>query len=305
MATRKDKKSPNIFFRFYWNDYNNNTSHLTLLQHGAYEKLIINYYSTGKPLPEDHDKVFRMVGAFTQDERNAVTSVLQEFFSKEAGTYRNSRCDEELERIANERNKNSANGKHGGSANSPAQMAYRQRGSSHDSDSDSEHDSKTIATAIKNDSEHDSNSNSEMIASSSNSSSIIEDAKSQNDDQAVAAAFLEEKHLGDIGAWGTKHRPQMKAWIKQHGQAFMDEAITKAKANNFDGARSKFAVLVTTYLPQVINQFKAEREQVAKQKKADEFQAASIKRQTDEIVARRDARPPVSEVSIEQFMAAE
>jgi hypothetical protein len=34
------------------------------------------------------------------------------------------------------------------------------------------------------------------------------------------------------------------------------------------------------------------------------FEAASIQRQTDEIVARRDARPQVSEVSIEDFMEA-
>jgi uncharacterized protein YdaU (DUF1376 family) len=103
MPTSKDKKSPDIFFRFYWNDYSNNTKHLTMLQHGAYEQLMLAYYSSGKPLPQDHSKLFRMVGAFTQDEQAAVISVLDEFFTKADGMYHSNRCDRELIRIAKAR----------------------------------------------------------------------------------------------------------------------------------------------------------------------------------------------------------
>jgi hypothetical protein len=44
------------------------------------------------------------------------------------------------------------------------------------------------------------------------------------------------------------------------------------------------------------------RHRAALQKKQDEIQAASIERQTQEIIARRDARPAVSEVSMEDFL---
>jgi uncharacterized protein YdaU (DUF1376 family) len=301
MATRNDKKSPNIWFRFYWNDYSNKTGHLTLLEHGAYQQLILKYMAAGKPLPQDHTRIFRMISAVTPEEQTAVTAVLQEFFYKEDGTYRSSRCDEELQRIANERQRQSELGKKGGSANSPAQAAYRERG--------------MIATAIENDNQQSSIKTNSTIAPAidfdvqnesqqQQQQSII--GNEQNSQNVVAVSFfLEEKHIAEVGSWGKKYREQMIDWITQHGEVFMDEAITLAKSEGFEGVTSPIAIMVTTYLPKAIGKLIAKREQAAQKKKEDEIQERAIERDIRERVAKRDAPRLVSGEVVSECDASE
>lgn len=59
-------------------DYSTATTHLSMLEHGAYTKLLDYHYSTEKPLPPDRCE--RIAGAFDPHEREAVRAVLEQFF---------------------------------------------------------------------------------------------------------------------------------------------------------------------------------------------------------------------------------
>jgi uncharacterized protein YdaU (DUF1376 family) len=88
----------NIWYAHYPGDYGRDTAHLSLAQHGAYRLLLDHYYSTASPLPSGVTALHRICRAFDQTERNAVDSVLAEFFELRADGYHNSRADVELVR---------------------------------------------------------------------------------------------------------------------------------------------------------------------------------------------------------------
>jgi uncharacterized protein YdaU (DUF1376 family) len=75
-------------------DYLKKTSHLSLLEHGVYTRLLDVYYIHEGPIPED--QVARLIGAKSREERAAMEVVLREFFQLEAGFYRQGRADEEI-----------------------------------------------------------------------------------------------------------------------------------------------------------------------------------------------------------------
>lgn len=77
-------------------DYAEATSHLSFVEDAAYSRLIRKYYSQEKPLPTDLKSVQRLVGARTKEEREAVKTVLEEFFHLEDDGWHNRRCDQEL-----------------------------------------------------------------------------------------------------------------------------------------------------------------------------------------------------------------
>jgi uncharacterized protein YdaU (DUF1376 family) len=283
MASQKDNR---FWFKLNWNAYLDDTLQLDHAQHGAYFVCMLAYYRTGKPLPLDLPTVFRMVGASTDDERKNITFALTTFFQKTDSCWRHKRIDSELEEALQHMKDKRKSSIHANEV--------RWHGKRSDSGSDPQTDTQS-------DSGSDSGSDPQ---NSYNNNNNKENVNSQNDDQVAAVvSFLETRHMADLGAWRGKHKPQMEAWIREHKQTFMDEAITVAKGYGLEGADSPFAVMVTTHLPKAIAKLNAERERVAQQKKADEFQAASIERQTQEIIARRDAgRTQVSEQSIEDFL---
>lgn len=86
----------NPWYAHYPGDYGRDTAHLSLAQHGAYRLLLDHYYSTAAPLPSDVMALHRICRAFDQSERNAVDSVLSEFFDLRADGYHNWRADLEL-----------------------------------------------------------------------------------------------------------------------------------------------------------------------------------------------------------------
>src|SRR3546814_15942613 len=73
------------------------TADLSLAEHGAYMLLLLHYYATEQPLPNDNRSVFRIARAMAQDEQEAVTRVADRFFpvSETDGLRHNSRADEE------------------------------------------------------------------------------------------------------------------------------------------------------------------------------------------------------------------
>ncbi len=86
----------NPWFPFYVDDYERKTSHLTLLERGAYSELIRRYYMIGGPLPANSQQVHRMCRATNEQECDAIDYCLSEFFKLEADGYHNNRCDEEI-----------------------------------------------------------------------------------------------------------------------------------------------------------------------------------------------------------------
>lgn len=84
------------FYSHHINDYAEATAHLTFVEDAAYSRLIRKYYSNEKPLPADIKTVQRLICARTDEEKEAVETILNEFFTLEHDGWHNARCDEEI-----------------------------------------------------------------------------------------------------------------------------------------------------------------------------------------------------------------
>ena len=91
------------YFPFHVGDYVASTAHLSWDEDMAYTRLIRVYYQTEKPIPKD--KAYRLARATTQTQKAAVDSVLEEFFTLDAGAYRQSRCEEEIAKFTDKQSK--------------------------------------------------------------------------------------------------------------------------------------------------------------------------------------------------------
>lgn len=77
-------------------DYRRDTMHLTLLEHGIYRQLLDCYYLSEEAIPTETEVVMRRLSARTDDERQAVKAVLQEFFKPTEKGWIHTRCDREI-----------------------------------------------------------------------------------------------------------------------------------------------------------------------------------------------------------------
>lgn len=102
------RKSVSIWYPEYPGDYGRKTAHLSLAEHGAFLLLRQHYYSTGRPLPTNVGVLYRICRAFEGAERAAVDAVVAEFFTPEPDGYHNGRCDDELARRGDIREKRKA-----------------------------------------------------------------------------------------------------------------------------------------------------------------------------------------------------
>jgi uncharacterized protein YdaU (DUF1376 family) len=102
------------YYKRHIGDYAAATRHLSLLEHGVYCLLLDVYYTTEKPLPLEDRAVFRLVGARSEEERAAVTTILGEFFTREPDGFHQPRCDEEIADKQEKSAKNQQLGKLGG-----------------------------------------------------------------------------------------------------------------------------------------------------------------------------------------------
>lgn len=84
------------YYPHHIGDYLRDTSHLSLLEHGAYRRMLDLYYASEKPLPLDNDGLCRLIQAKSKLERDAVATVLQEFFLRSQDGWRNARADLEI-----------------------------------------------------------------------------------------------------------------------------------------------------------------------------------------------------------------
>ena len=72
------------------------TRHLSWLEDAAYRRLLDTYYTSEKPLPAEMRAVCRLVLATTEEQREAVQVVLEEFFDLTEVGWINRRADAEI-----------------------------------------------------------------------------------------------------------------------------------------------------------------------------------------------------------------
>jgi len=84
------------YYRFFVGDYLRDAGHLSLLEHGAYRRLIDLYMIEGGPLPFDMPRLYRLLHATSKEEQAAVQVVVDEFFRMDGPVLRHRRCDREL-----------------------------------------------------------------------------------------------------------------------------------------------------------------------------------------------------------------
>jgi uncharacterized protein YdaU (DUF1376 family) len=87
------------YYEHHIGDYAEATAHLTFIEDATYSRLIRKYYATEKPLPIYVKLVQRLINARSKEEKNAVVSILNEFFTLTDDGWRQERCDHEITRF--------------------------------------------------------------------------------------------------------------------------------------------------------------------------------------------------------------
>lgn len=86
------------YMQLYVADYLADTMHLNVDQHGAYLLLIMNYWQTGKPLP-DNDQRLQCVCRTSAEHWQELRPALEEFFVIKDGYWFHNRLDKDLEKV--------------------------------------------------------------------------------------------------------------------------------------------------------------------------------------------------------------
>lgn len=87
------------FMKLYISDYLTDTHYLTALEHGCYLLLIMNYFQTGKSLP-DNDKKLASICKLSEAKFSKVKTVLKELFLISDGQWFHKRIEKELDEMA-------------------------------------------------------------------------------------------------------------------------------------------------------------------------------------------------------------
>ena len=93
------------YYPFHIGDYLSATRHLSWAEDAAYRRLLDTYYTTEKRLPLDLRAVCRLVLATTDEQREAVRVVLDEFFEQTPEGWKNSRADTEIDAMRGKQQK--------------------------------------------------------------------------------------------------------------------------------------------------------------------------------------------------------
>jgi uncharacterized protein YdaU (DUF1376 family) len=93
------------YVEHHFGDYAKDTRHLSVTAHGAYRLLMDIYYIKEKKLPASIDECCRLLSTKTAVERQAVKSVLSEFFDLTEEGWLHKRCEIEIERYRDKQNK--------------------------------------------------------------------------------------------------------------------------------------------------------------------------------------------------------
>lgn len=84
------------YYEHHLGDYAKKAGHLSMIEDGAYRRLLDVYYSRERALPADVRECCKLARASTKPERDAVAYVLREFFVLADDGHHHKRCDEEI-----------------------------------------------------------------------------------------------------------------------------------------------------------------------------------------------------------------
>ena len=100
------------YYKRHIGDYMKDASHLSLLEHGVYMRLLDVYYTRESAIPVD--QAARLISARSKDEREALSVVAGEFFTVVDGFYKQTRCEFEIGAMQQKAETNREVGKRGG-----------------------------------------------------------------------------------------------------------------------------------------------------------------------------------------------
>lgn len=100
------------YYKRHIGDYMKDASHLSLLEHGVYMRLLDVYYTRESAIPVD--QAARLISARSKDEKEALSVVAGEFFMVVNGCYTQTRCDFEIGSMLLKAETNREVGKRGG-----------------------------------------------------------------------------------------------------------------------------------------------------------------------------------------------
>jgi uncharacterized protein YdaU (DUF1376 family) len=105
------------FFNMYPTDFEADTSHLTLAEDGAYNRLLrLMWMMPGCSLPDDDAWIMRRMRCTCDDDRSVVLSVLGEFFERDGKRLSNARLSAEFAKSSEAHAKRVNAGSKGGKA---------------------------------------------------------------------------------------------------------------------------------------------------------------------------------------------
>lgn len=84
------------FYKHFIGDYQRDTMRLSMLEDGAYRRLLDEYYATEEPLPLEPEECYRAARAVTKAEQTAVDKILARYFTRKEDGYHHTRADEEI-----------------------------------------------------------------------------------------------------------------------------------------------------------------------------------------------------------------
>lgn len=87
---------PDTWMPIFWGDYARDTGHLNNAGHGAYLMLIKHYWSTGKPLPDNDDLLWRIACCDSKKDWFKIRPLIVSFFIVAEGAWSHKRVAEEL-----------------------------------------------------------------------------------------------------------------------------------------------------------------------------------------------------------------
>lgn len=102
------------YYQFNIADYRKDTTHLSMLEHGAYRQLLDWHYLDQAPIPLETEVVFRRLSARTEEEQKAILIVLKELFVHTNEGYIQHRVMREIEQYQAKADRARDNGKLGG-----------------------------------------------------------------------------------------------------------------------------------------------------------------------------------------------
>jgi len=102
------------YYDHHIGDYDADTAHLTWAEDMAYTRLLRLYYRRERPIPVDAAEACRLIRAVNKEQKQAVESVLREFFELRDDGWHQGRCDSEISAYQQRVEHNRTVGKRGG-----------------------------------------------------------------------------------------------------------------------------------------------------------------------------------------------